>query len=104
MARFIARIELVNLPANKDNRDIYAALHEEMEDRGFTRQVASSNGPRYLPDATYFYEGEVKVDDVLAKAKEAVAAAKQKGRFHIAQIQTWTSFNLRHVEEGGVKG
>lgn len=98
MARFIARIELVNLPANKDNRDIYAALHEEMEDRGFTRQVVSSNGARYLPDATYFCEWDVKVDDVLAKAKEAVTAAKQRGRFYIAQIQTWTSFNLRHVE------
>jgi hypothetical protein len=103
MPDFLARIELVNLPEG-DNRDIYEELHAQMEAQGFSRQLNTSIGLRWLPDATYWYSGNVTKSDVLAKAKAAVASTKQSARYFVAQVSDFTSNNLLPVEEGKGKG
>jgi hypothetical protein len=104
MTDFIARIELIDLPANKDNRAIYEELHKQMEGRGFTRQLPTENGLRWMPDATYFYRGDAKLEDISKKARDVVTAAKQTGRFFFGQLLTSSSANLLAVEQGKGKG
>lgn len=52
MTGFIARVELIDLPANKDNRANYEELHKQMQARDSTKQVPTVNGPRWMRDAT----------------------------------------------------
>lgn len=104
MAEFIIRVELIDLPQG-DSRPIYEEFHEAMEARGFGRQRPWPSGLKWLPDATYHIKGELKADDVVEKAKDALQAARRKGRVLVAQTQGgWWHHNLLPVEPGKGKG
>ena len=67
MSQFTTRVEL----HDADSAD-YEELHEEMEKRGFTRTVTSSDGITYqLPTAEYNYEGSAERSDVLREGKSS---------------------------------
>lgn len=73
MPKFTVRVEL-----HGGTQDDYETLHEAMEETGFSRQIASSDGKTYyLPWAEYSREGSLTRDRVLATAKDAAA---QTGR------------------------
>jgi hypothetical protein len=73
MTNYTVRVELHNA-----DEDDYATLHAEMEDRGFVRWVASSDGEKSrLPTAEYNLAGtNIERDEVLRRAKAAANVAK----------------------------
>jgi hypothetical protein len=101
VTKFIVRVELIDLPSG-DSRPTYEELHKKMEARGFVRSCNwTSSGEMWLPDATYILDAELKSAEVGARAKEAVTAAKQKGRlFVVPTTNGWWASNLLSVEPG----
>lgn len=73
MPRFTTRVEL-----HRANNDDYEALHEAMEDEGFSRTISNSDGTAYhLPTAEYNRSADLTRDQILAAAERA---AKKTGR------------------------
>ncbi len=67
MAKFTTRVEL-----HSTNDEDYTALHAAMQEQGFTRTIASSDGTLYsLPTAEYSYEGDSTAVEVREKARVA---------------------------------
>jgi hypothetical protein len=60
MTRYLARLELVDIPQNKDGRELYEQLHIQMEEIGFERTWKAQSGTNQLPDGTYLgnYDSE----------------------------------------------
>lgn len=70
MNRFTTRVEL-----HHADEDDYETLHEEMQRRGFTRTILSSDGVTYhLPPAEYDYRGDITGQRVLDLAQAAADA------------------------------
>jgi hypothetical protein len=99
MTKFIVSVELVDLPG-VDSRLVQEEVHKEMESRGFMRSCPwTSSGEMWLPGMTYILDSELRAADVGARAKEAVSAAKQTGRFFVVPAQHgWWASNLLPVE------
>lgn len=97
MIRFIARVELVEI-GDGDQRTLYEELHEHMAEEGFSRQIDTAKGLRHLPDATYVIATDATIDEVLTKSGNAANKTRKKHRLFVAQMQTFTSRGLQHVE------
>ena len=70
MAQFVTRVEL-----HSATEADYVKLHREMEARGFSRTIPSSDGKRYqLPTAEYWFEGAFALTGVLELADSAASA------------------------------
>jgi hypothetical protein len=73
MATFITRVELHSALWTD-----YEQLHQEMQNAGFSRTIASANGVRYnLPTAEYYISGYFSTQQVL---NSACAAAQKTGK------------------------
>jgi hypothetical protein len=95
MSQFTTRVEL----HDADSSD-YEELHEEMEKRGFTRTVTSSDGITYqLPTAEYNYEGSAERSDVLRKAKAAAGAVKESYEVVVTESNGRKWFGLPQVKK-----
>jgi hypothetical protein len=92
MASFTTRIELTNLP-DGDSREIYEALHGEMAEYNFSKEIVSDDGKRYeLPDAEYNISGSYNRSEVLNMAKEAISNIGRTGRVLVTESngRTWS--------------
>ena len=71
MSKYVVRVELHGVTSNSA---LFLLLHQEMQKRGFTRTILSSEGMLYaLPTAEYNYEGEMTGEEVRSAAKAAAA-------------------------------
>ena len=92
MASFTTRVEL-------HNTSDYQKLHEEMEQRGFSREIKSSDDVWYhLPTAEYDISGNFTRGDVLDKAQAAIDAIKKKGMILVTESAGRKWKNLEKVE------
>jgi hypothetical protein len=92
MASFTTRVELHDAKWSD-----YTALHEEMEKRGFSRTITSSDGKIYeLPPAEYNYVGAVTRDSVHEKAKSAARAVKASFSVLVTEAtgRTWSGMKV----------
>lgn len=93
MAKYTVRIEL-----REAEREDYSVLYEEMEARGFTDTITSSNGVTYqLPDAEYNYEGKATREEVLAMARSAAEETGVEYSVLVTESAGRTWHNLRKV-------
>lgn len=93
MAKFTTRVELIDA----DSSD-YDTLHEEMENRNFTRIVTTTQGVNYyLPPAEYNREGDYTADQTLNAAKNAAAATDREYRVIVTQATIRRWYNLEPV-------
>jgi hypothetical protein len=87
MPAFTTRIELHD--ATSAN---YEKLHEEMEARGFSREIKGRDGTwKQLPTAEYNLTGDFTRSDVLDKADAAIAAIRKTGMTLVTESagRTW---------------
>ena len=83
MASFTTRVEL-----HKATAADYAALHQAMEAKGFSRTISSDDGVQYhLPTAEYNRSGTISIEQVRA---DAVTAAKSTGKTHSVFVSETT--------------
>lgn len=81
MAKYLVRVEL-----HAASWDDYEALHAEMADRGFGREITGDNGRSYkLPTAEYVIHAEGGVEGVRALAAEAAKTTGRKFGVIVAQ-------------------
>lgn len=74
MAKFLVRVELHGAAW-----DDYEALHAEMDDRGFSREVTGDDGRAYqLPTAEYVIHTDLGLEDVRTLAAEAAQTIGRK--------------------------
>lgn len=91
MAAFTVRVEL----HDADGED-YSALHEAMEDEGFSRTITSDSGNTYkLPEAEYVISGDLTRADVLARAKDAANLTKKKYGILVTESSGRTMVGLK---------
>ena len=94
MANYIARVELHGATDEED----YEELHENMEQRGYSRTILGGDGIRYqLPDATYVMEN---VDDVSLDQAHAAAveAAGETGFEFSLIVADWNDAKFTNLE------
>lgn len=73
MAKFTTRVELINADS-----DDYDTLHQEMENRNFSRTIVGTDGVEYnLPPAEYNRDGNYTRQQTL---DSAIAAANTTGK------------------------
>jgi hypothetical protein len=81
MGNYLVRVEL-----HAASWDDYEALHAEMADRGFAREITGDNGRSYqLPTAEYVIHAEGGVEAVRALAAEAAKTTGRKFGVIVAQ-------------------
>ena len=74
MANFLVRVELHGAAW-----DDYEALHAEMANRGFSREIAGDNGNTYqLPTAEYAIRTDSGLESVRSLAAQAAQATGRK--------------------------
>ena len=74
MAQFTVRVEL-----HHADQDDYDVLHSAMEDEGFSREIASSEGTRYhLPTAEYNRSSSLTRQKILDSAESAASKTRKK--------------------------
>ena len=74
MAKYLVRVEL-----HGASWDDYEALHAEMADRSFSREVTSDDGRRYqLPTAEYVIHTNSSLENVRTLAAEAAQTTGRK--------------------------
>lgn len=91
MAKFTTRVELINA-----TWEHYETLHQEMEDRDFTRTITdATTGVEYnLPPAEYNRDGNYTREQTFEAAKEAMNATNQKGRILVTPTGGRIWYNL----------
>jgi hypothetical protein len=90
MSHFVTRVELHNA-----GEEDYTALHDAMEQAGFSRTITSDEGKEYhLPTAQYCCSGDFSLEKVLKAAK---AAASTTGKRHAVIVtqgpSTWSGLD-----------
>ena len=93
MANYIARVELHGATEEED----YEVLHDEMAQRGFTRQIQGNDGVEYqLPTGTYVVQD---TDATLQTAYNAVEQAAAATEFEYSLIVTdWNNAQFTGLE------
>jgi hypothetical protein len=93
MASFTVRVELTDADWEE-----YDVLHEQMENRGFSRTITNDSGTEYqLPDAEYNFEGNKTRSEVLALAKAASAETGKRHKILVTESKGRTWFQLDRV-------
>jgi len=88
MANYLVRVEL-----HGATWDDYEALHAEMADRGFSREITGDTGQSYqLPTAEYVIHSGAALEGVRALAGEAAKATGRKFGVIVAEYSrsAWT--------------
>jgi len=81
VARFVVRIEL-----HDASWDDYETLHAEMADRGFSREIAGSDGRSYqLPTAEYVTSTNSGLEAVRTLAVQAAHATGRKSGVFVTE-------------------
>jgi hypothetical protein len=95
MPRFTTRVEL----HGADSED-YDTLHDAMRDEGFSKTITdSSTGQEFeLPEAEYNIEGDFKKQQVLEKAKNAVAETGLESSILVTKSGGRIWHNLNEVD------
>ena len=93
MAKFTTRVELINpQPGN------YDTLHQEMENRNFTRTITGDDQVTYhLPDAEYNREGIYTREQTLNAAVAAANATGRSSRILVTESNGRNWHNLKSV-------
>jgi hypothetical protein len=93
MTKFTTRVELLNA----DSED-YDALHQEMENRGFSRTITNDEGEEYyLPPAEYNREGSFTLDQTADAARAAAVATGKENRVLVTESNGRIWINLLPV-------
>ncbi len=93
MARFITRVELHGI---RHDAAEYTKLHAEMEKRGFSRTIRSSEPKTYkLPPAEYFLDANWTSQQVLDAAKQGAAAVVKDYSVLVTESNGSTWYNLQ---------
>lgn len=95
MARFFVRIQLDGRSSD-DAR--YEELHSAMERAGFSREIRTSNGLRWLPHATYVTTSAKTLEDVWRAAQAAAKEVQPKFEVLVVESDRWTSSGMRPAE------
>lgn len=93
MARFTTRVELIDGEAED-----YNTLHQEMENRFFTRTIIAEDGTEYyLPPAEYNRIGNYTREQVLNAAKTAANITGKESRILVTPTTSRKWSNLERV-------
>lgn len=94
MAKFTTRVELIN--ATSEDYDL---LHNEMENKNFTRTIVSDNDKieYYLPPAEYNRDGNYTRQQTLDAAKVAASETRKKYRILVTESAGRIWYNLEEV-------
>jgi len=88
MPNYLVRVEL-HAPAN------YAALHAQMEQRGFLRTVFQNNARLALPSGTYFGSA---TNSASAIAATVVAASVIQHTCEVAVAETYAGLSIHGLK------
>jgi len=86
VARYIVRVELHD---TGDRSKAYDALHHEMGKHAFKQTITESRITYNLPSAEYAYHhaGEIRIEEVLRKAKAAADSTGKKYAILVSEIK-----------------
>lgn len=100
MTAFTTRVELHDAAY-----DEYETLHDEMEQRGFTRTITAGDGTEYhLPWAEYNYLDDRTKEGILALARAAAAETGRRYAVLVTESSGRTWHGLDNVQPGHRRG
>jgi hypothetical protein len=89
MTNYVTRVELRGKPSGED----YQALHDTMENKGFSRTIKSDDGTEYkMPHAMYYVTSSLTTTQVCEHATEAANSVWNSHRVFTCEAPriSWT--------------
>ena len=93
MPKFMVQVVLHDVVTQR----IYDGLNAAMQKKGFAREFVGKKADYRLPTGTYWYEGDLSLNDLRMKAAAAAETTGEDFGIFVVRADGWSAMRLKRV-------